>query len=76
MIKLADIKPLYDQVEWPINANDNLIRIFSIRETLKMVVHKTKPVLQVALFQMSNDCDYCINAKLVEMNVAESTGDL
>lgn len=41
-----------------------------------MIVQDVKPDIEVALFSMSSNADVCLNAVMVEHNLANSTGQL
>lgn len=41
-----------------------------------MVVQETEPELEVALFDIQGNVDMCLNAMMVENNLADSTGPM
>ncbi|VEN52474.1 unnamed protein product [Callosobruchus maculatus] len=73
LVRLAHIEPCEGSLVWSDKAAAFLQKHFSTQEPLKMKVINTDP-LEVALFQMKDTVDICINAQLVAEKLAVSTG--
>ncbi|XP_030759093.1 RING finger protein 17 isoform X2 [Sitophilus oryzae] len=74
LIKLTDIAPYNKQTTWSPVANRVLETYYRSQEVLKMIVHYVTPEFEVALFDITRNVDVCLNAMMVENNLADSTG--
>ena len=75
LVKLAHVEPYQREHVWSQKAIQYLQRNFKTQDVLKMVVNNVEP-LEVALFETSDSVDICINAQLVQENLADSTGKM
>ncbi|XP_066147479.1 RING finger protein 17 [Euwallacea fornicatus] len=75
-VKLAHIAPYNKQAIWPTVSTDFLHVYKKSQDTLKMVIQETDPELEVFLFDINGNVDVCINALMVESNLADSIGPL
>uniref|UniRef100_A0AAR5PJI1 RING finger protein 17 n=1 Tax=Dendroctonus ponderosae TaxID=77166 RepID=A0AAR5PJI1_DENPD len=76
LVKLAHIAPSNNQSVWPAKAANFLHTYQRSQEVLKMIVQDVKPDIEVALFSMNTNADICLNAAMVEHNLANSTGQI
>ncbi|XP_050294112.1 uncharacterized protein LOC126734498 isoform X2 [Anthonomus grandis grandis] len=76
VVKMTHIAPFDKEASWSSAANDFLLSYFKSQDVLKMVVHETEPEVEVALFETSRNVDVCLNAMMVEYNLADSTGPI
>ncbi|XP_066261976.1 RING finger protein 17 [Euwallacea similis] len=75
-VKLVHIAPYNKQAVWP-TISTNFLHVYKkSQDTLKMVIQETDPELEVSLFDISGNVDVCINALMVENNLADSIGVL
>ncbi|KAJ8921526.1 hypothetical protein NQ315_003144, partial [Exocentrus adspersus] len=75
LIKLAHVEPYQGGDAWTESATLYLEKNFRIQEPLLMTVYSVDP-LEVALFEMENCVNLCINAQLVHEKLADSTGKI
>ncbi|KAL1509362.1 hypothetical protein ABEB36_004116 [Hypothenemus hampei] len=74
LVKLTHVLPYDKKPIWS-PASINFLQSYQrSHQVLKMVVHLTEPELEVALFDSNGTVDVCINAVMVENNLADSIG--
>ncbi|KAF7268803.1 hypothetical protein GWI33_018152 [Rhynchophorus ferrugineus] len=75
-VKMAHIAPYNKENTWHESSNKLLQLYYNSQTPLKMVVHELSPQLSVALFDISDSVDLCVNSMMVENNLADSTGNI
>ncbi|CAH1987754.1 unnamed protein product [Acanthoscelides obtectus] len=75
LVRLAQIEPPEGSLAWSDRATTFLQTYFATQEPLKMKAINTDP-FEVALFQMKDTVDICVNALLVREKIAVSTGKI
>ncbi|KAF2882776.1 hypothetical protein ILUMI_23400 [Ignelater luminosus] len=76
LISLTDIKPMDEQTSWSQDAVDYLKKYVDSKEKLRAVIVEPENPPQVALFECYASMDVCINALLVQQDLAISTGEI